>query len=232
MGLDARSEILAAIRANLARSAGHAPQHAASAPAVSAGSAVEAGRRGPTDLSTPEARLERFREEVIAVGGRFAHARDAREAGSIVAGILLSTGARRVAISDAPVARAAASAFPAAVQRVVDAPPADLFACDAGVTSAQWAIAQTGTLVLVSESERNRLTSLVPPVHIALVDARSIVGTLAEVLATLGAGGADALARVVTLVTGPSRTADIELTLAIGVHGPRELYVVAVENAG
>ena len=63
-----------------------------------------------------------------------------------------------------------------------------------------------------------------PPVHIALLDGSQIVGTLGEALALLRKS--EQVSPIVTLVTGPSRTADIELTLAIGVHGPQELFVV------
>lgn len=102
--------------------------------------------------------------------------------------------------------------------------PADVFTFDIGVSGAQAGIAETGTLLLDSSRERHRLVSLVPPVHIAILDASQIVGTLGEALSLMRQD--EAVSPIVTLVTGPSRTADIELTLAIGVHGPQELYVV------
>jgi L-lactate utilization protein LutC len=107
-----------------------------------------------------------------------------------------------------------------------DAPPAtkELFELDVGITGVQAAIAETGTLVLDSSVERNRLVSLVPPIHIAILDASRIYPTLADVLALLQSG--DEVSAAITFITGPSRTADIELTLAIGVHGPQELYVI------
>jgi L-lactate utilization protein LutC len=117
----------------------------------------------------------------------------------------LTTG-KRIATSDAP------------------PPTKDLFHFDVGITNAQAAIAETGTLVLDSAVEQNRLVSLVPPVHIAILDASRIFATLGETLAALQSG--DELSPAITFITGPSRTADIELTLAIGVHGPQELYVI------
>jgi L-lactate dehydrogenase complex protein LldG len=83
-------------------------------------------------------------------------------------------------------------------------------------------------LVLDSSVERNRLVSLVPPVHIAILDASRIYASLAETLAGLQSRGE--LSPAITFITGPSRTADIELTLAIGVHGPQELYVIINEG--
>jgi L-lactate utilization protein LutC len=109
-----------------------------------------------------------------------------------------------------------------------DQPRSDLFKSDVGVTRAQAGIAETGTLVLDSSVERNRLVSLVPPMHIAIVNASQIYPTLNEVLGALQSGAE--LSPAITFITGPSRTADIELTLAIGVHGPQELYVIVVRN--
>jgi L-lactate utilization protein LutC len=100
----------------------------------------------------------------------------------------------------------------------------ELFEVEVGITQAQAGIAETGTLVLDSSVERNRLVSLVPPVHIAILDASRIYTTLGETLAALQSG--DEISPAITFITGPSRTADIELTLAIGVHGPQELYVI------
>ena len=109
-----------------------------------------------------------------------------------------------------------------------DASRSDLFKYDAGITSAQAGIAETGTLVLDSSVERNRLVSLVPPVHIAILDASRIYQTLGETLTALQSG--EEVSPAITFITGPSRTADIELTLAIGVHGPQELYVIINRN--
>ena len=67
-----------------------------------------------------------------------------------------------------------------------------------------------------------------PPVHIAIINASQIVETLGEALAMLRRE--QKVSPIVTLVTGPSRTADIELTLAIGVHGPQELFVIVNQD--
>jgi L-lactate dehydrogenase complex protein LldG len=83
-------------------------------------------------------------------------------------------------------------------------------------------------LVLDSSVERNRLVSLVPPVHIAILHASQIFMTLGETLSALQGG--DEISPAITFITGPSRTADIELTLAIGVHGPQELYVIVRQD--
>lgn len=133
--------------------------------------------------------------------------------------------AQRIAISDNPNVERLMHLTDLEIEALTIAPNAsDIFSYDVGISSAQAAIAETGTLVLDSADERHRLVSLVPPVHIAIVDASRICETLGEALALLR-NGKD-LSRAVTFITGPSRTADIELTLTVGVHGPQELYVI------
>ncbi len=102
-----------------------------------------------------------------------------------------------------------------------------LFAADAAVTRAEAAAADPGVLVLRPGPAEPRLLSLVPPVHVVLVPAERIFGTLEEALAR--GGFASPLPANLVLVSGPSKTADIELTLAFGVHGPRELLVFILE---
>lgn len=97
-----------------------------------------------------------------------------------------------------------------------------------GITSADYAIAETGTIVLVSGRERHRLASLLPPVHVCLLDPANIKPDMAELLARLSSkfDASDRFCAAVTLITGPSCTADIEQTLTRGMHGPRELHVL------
>jgi L-lactate dehydrogenase complex protein LldG len=95
-----------------------------------------------------------------------------------------------------------------------------------GISGAQAAIAETGTIVVASGTGRSRLVSLLPPVHVALVPGRRIYPTLPSFLAANP--GVVLEASNVVLVTGPSRTADIEMTLTHGVHGPREVHAIVV----
>ncbi|WP_324715396.1 LutB/LldF family L-lactate oxidation iron-sulfur protein [Carboxydochorda subterranea] len=94
-----------------------------------------------------------------------------------------------------------------------------------GVTTVDWAVAASGTLVLTSGPGRGRSVSLLPWVHVAVVPERALVARLEDVpLGRLDASS-------VVLVTGPSRSADIENDLSIGVHGPGEVHVVLVAGA-
>jgi L-lactate dehydrogenase complex protein LldG len=169
--------------------------------------------------------LERFKYALTAVGGHCLTIKGEAAAAAEVQRILEMKAAQRVAVTDSPLVGRVLGQVNTAVTWLENADKAALFGCDAGVTGSQWGIAETGTLVLESNHERHRLASLVPPVHIALLEAAKIRQTLGEVLALLQKD----LSRVVTFITGPSRTSDIELTLAIGVHGPAELYVIVIE---
>jgi len=100
---------------------------------------------------------------------------------------------------------------------------------DVGITSADYALAETGSLVMLSSAEEARLISLLPPVHVAIIPRSRLLANLDELLATIPKP-ADQTSSMV-LITGPSRTADIEQILIRGVHGPGEVYAVIVENA-
>jgi len=147
-------------------------------------------------------RVDRFKESVESVAG---HCVITTDVADVLSRIITDLKAQRVASSDNP-------------------PNAhDIFSYDVGISTAQAAIAETGTLVLDSAYERHRLVSLVPPVHIAIIKESAIVETLSDALTLIQQ---NEISPAITFITGPSRTADIELTLTIGVHGPQELYVI------
>ncbi|MGE5850141.1 MAG: LutC/YkgG family protein [Candidatus Methylomirabilota bacterium] len=100
-------------------------------------------------------------------------------------------------------------------------PQADIRAvaeCDLGVTGVDAALPETGTLLLRSSPEKPRVVSLLPRVHLAIFQRSALRADLHQAFAEVKED------RYVVLITGPSRTADIELTLTLGVHGPKSLY--------
>lgn len=108
------------------------------------------------------------------------------------------------------------------------------FAADAGITGADFVLVETGSLVLTSLTEGSQLTSLAPPVHIALYRRSQIRASLDEILQNLPVSldpGRPSPARSAVFVTGTSRTADIEQILVRGVHGPREVHAILVEDS-
>ncbi len=96
----------------------------------------------------------------------------------------------------------------------------------AGITSADYALSATGTLVMLSSPREARMISLLPPLHIAVIPASAILADLDELLTILPLPAQDTSSMV--MITGPSRTADIEQILVRGVHGPGEIRVVIV----
>jgi len=101
---------------------------------------------------------------------------------------------------------------------------------DVGVSRAFAAVAETGTLVLVSDPNNPTRLNFLPPTHVAVVSAAEIVGDYEEAWARIRAelAGADGrfMPPTVNWITGPSRTADIEQTLLLGAHGPQRLHIV------
>jgi len=113
------------------------------------------------------------------------------------------------------------------------------FSAEVGITGVDFALVESGTLVVTSLTEGSQLASLAPPVHVALYRREQVVATLEEVLDRLPglAVSGDPAAptgpkggRSVVFITGTSRTADIEQILIRGVHGPREVHAILVED--
>jgi len=219
MNNEARQSILGSIRSHLAASAPYDAQQQTEPSAVAPG-------RSKTSIPLREL----FTQSLELVGGHCIIANGDTEIANVLTTIInrlqkTNVRAQRIAISDNPNVERLMYLTDLEIEALTIAPnAADIFSYDVGISSAQAAIAETGTLVLDSADERHRLVSLVPPVHIAIVNASRICETLGEALALLRNG--KELSRAVTFVTGPSRTADIELTLTVGVHGPQELYVI------
>lgn len=238
---DARDVILRSIRSHLAASVPHDAIYAETTEAGHS-SHVDVAPKIPRDDGADLSRNEGnslvglFSENLEAVDGHCVVAHGELEivhALKSIIGELQKTKlrARRIALSDDAMVERLARLIAAEVDEIAVAPDAAaLFGYDVGITRVQAAIAETGTLVLDAARERHRLVSLLPPVHIAIVDASQICLTLGEALSVLRRG-TEEVSPTITFVTGPSRTADIELTLAIGVHGPQELYVVVNDGA-
>src|SRR5437879_5896522 len=105
---------------------------------------------------------------------------------------------------------------------------------DIGITGGNALIAETGTLLLVTNEGNADLATSVPPVHIAVVGIEKIVPTLDDAMAIVKllarSGTGQKITTYTQLITGPSRSADIELKTQIGVHGPKELHIVLLDN--
>ncbi len=221
-----KAAILDAIRDGLAGARAELRSRGRSEPRYEA--LVSPGR--PVGLDTEADRVARFRERLEAVAGRCTLVHDEAEAAAALRRIVEAKGARRLAVSDDSTVQLVSAGLDAVELWKPGGDRAELLEADLGLSTAQWGIAETGTLVLESAAERHRLVSLVPPVHVALLRASRILGTLGQALAAVRRDDPTGMSRAVTLITGPSRTADIELTLVVGVHGPKELHVLLLQD--
>jgi L-lactate dehydrogenase complex protein LldG len=188
--------------------------------------------------------LERFGHELERVGGVLHRVGEAGEVVDVVARIAAERAMDKVVAwpgatlgvdVTAPLAARGLHATPMPGAEVGTAERERLrtlaAAAQVGVTGADIAIAETGTLVVVSGAGRPRSTSLLPACHVAVFDRTALVESLAQVGVFLEAWQIDAESgAVINFITGPSRTADIELTLTRGVHGPKEVHAVFVDR--
>ena len=108
------------------------------------------------------------------------------------------------------------------------------FSAGVGISGVDYVLAETGSLVLTSETEGCQLASLAPPIHVGLYRRSQVMISLDEILERLPMQanlGANVAGRSTVFITGPSRTADIEQILIRGVHGPREVHAILVEES-
>ena len=179
-----------------------------------------AARQAEAPTGVGESPVDRFCLELKALGGQ-AHRVPQVELRGRLLEFLRERGAHQVAVWD-QIEGFDAAALGANGISVTRGPDPKI---TLGITAASAAIAETGTLLLMSGNGSPLSASLLPEIHVAIVPASQIVWSLEQALRHPGLPEASAA----VLITGPSRTADIEMTLTIGVHGPKELIVFVVE---
>jgi L-lactate dehydrogenase complex protein LldG len=184
--------------------------------------------------------VARFVKELSAVGGVAHVVTDAAEVGAVVGKILEETAARSALCWEHPaldrlglaelLAERGVEMWTYARLAALDLPEqrARILAADIGITGVTWAVAETGTIAVASGPGTERLASLAPPVHVALVERDQILPDLFDLFARFDPVGV-ALPSNLALITGPSKTGDIELKLTTGVHGPGLWHVVVVQ---
>jgi L-lactate dehydrogenase complex protein LldG len=106
----------------------------------------------------------------------------------------------------------------------------NLESCDASITSCEYLVARTGTIVMSAAQQSGRTVSVYAPIHICIAYVGQLVYDIKEALQLLKEKYTGNIPSLVTFATGPSRTADIEKTLVVGVHGPKEVYLFLVDG--
>ncbi|MDZ4794506.1 MAG: lactate utilization protein [Bacteroidota bacterium] len=105
----------------------------------------------------------------------------------------------------------------------------DLAGCDVSITGCESLVARTGSIVMSSAQAKGRTASVYAPIHICVAYTSQLVYDLKDALQKAKDKYGNSLPSLITFATGPSRTADIEKTLVVGVHGPKEVYVFLIE---
>jgi L-lactate dehydrogenase complex protein LldG len=238
-----RAEFLGRIRAQVARTPGLFAATTSARPAraeeITETIRRELAERWPQTLA-------RFRTEFERVGGVFHRVGTAHEVPAAIARIARERDAHRLVAWHPDALGADWSATLAGDGIVSELMPsgavsdeterarlrATCAAADLGLTGVDLALAETGSLVLCSGPGRPRSTSLLPPYHVAVFDRTVLVESLQQAGVFLEAWHARGTSGgVINFITGPSRTADIELTLTRGVHGPKEVHAIFVDAA-
>jgi L-lactate dehydrogenase complex protein LldG len=222
-----REEVLQNIRAALNGSHQHGASHG---PAPSIEPASPTPGNGLLDR---EAAILRFETELMKVGGQFFLANGEQAVRDHVLSLAKSGNARSAvgwncsiiqelglaeALGNAGVKFNSDTGSDEFVQLAIHA--------GIGISGVDYALADTGSLVVISAPGRARSASLVPPIHIALVRPEQVLSDLNDLFPLLKERGT--LSSAIAFITGPSRTADIEMTLVVGVHGPQQLHVILV----
>lgn len=187
-------------------------------------------KKTPPEPDRIEDPLARFLEELEAVGGHGFRAADAGGARKYVLDLVRDRDAKLLVRWDDGELEALGVDVPlgeAGVEVVVwrDLPDfREVTArADVGLSTAEWAIAETGSLVLVSGPGRGRSVTLLPQTYVAVIPAGRVLGTVAEAIEKYAGGS---LPSNVCFHTGPSRSGDIEMSLVTGMHGPGDVHVV------
>lgn len=208
-----KESILHKTRTALARSAGQAP-------------ALVGPPRIRIPEVGPETRLQQFQQALEELGGVVCRASSGEDARRYVQDLM--RGKNAVASNSPLLAELGITRIEGVTSGIQDETRLRQACSTAavGITGADYALADTGTLVLFSSASEARMISLLPPLHVAVIRKEQILTGLDE-LFSLVPRPADRSSSMV-LITGPSRTADIEQILIRGVHGPGEIHVVVV----
>ena len=174
---------------------------------------------------------EEFKQRAEAISSRVFAARDNLEAARIIDGIINELGTKKVLTTSTPLVDSLGLEGVLSgkgIRIVRDNIRQEAEDADMGITEVDLCIAETGTLAHNATDVESRLISMLPPVHVALAPMDSLVPTFREAI-DLHSRDAGSLPGYLTFISGPSRTADIERVLTIGVHGPEILIVILIE---
>jgi len=176
-----------------------------------------------------------FKTQFLAAGGVLHASSDVDAARAKVIELASTCKARRILLGTGSVIDSL-NLEPLLRERGFDVARADtantrrdaMFAADVGISGVAYLVAETGSLVALASPAEPRGLTLLPPVHIAVASRAQLLPDLFDLYTVLQKQGSPALPSCVTLITGPSKTGDIELRLVTGVHGPGEVHLIFI----
>ena len=178
---------------------------------------------------TFEERLELFRKNSKELTTDFRLVETVADLNAQLAEIAKAEGWKRVATHSAELTNGACDALGLPVLKTDGGyDVCELEKCDAGISACDALVAQTGSVLVTSQSAGGRALSVLPPHHVVLARREQIVPDLTAAFALLKAKYATAYPSLISFITGPSRTGDIERILVLGAHGPKKLTVLCV----
>jgi L-lactate dehydrogenase complex protein LldG len=226
-----RDNILGRIKTALGRPAPVPGPHGAAAhkPPGLPGPA-EQRRVLPVVGDTYEARLALFQKNAVELKAAFHVVDGLSELGSRLAALGREEKWRKVASHQGELTDAACRALELPCLRTDQPYPVnDLESCDAGVSECDALVAQTGSVLVTSRSSGGRALSVLPPHHVVLARREQLVADLPEAFALIKSRYGTAYPSMISFITGPSRTGDIERILVLGAHGPKQLTIFLLE---
>jgi len=223
---EARDEILGRIREALRTPA---PRPHLSTEAATGRPAALGRPWLPDPGSSVETRLALLADNLAKLKAGLVRLPDMPSARSALAALALERGWRNVATHAHPDTRELAAGLPCPSWEVDTAfDKQRLEASDAGLTSCLSIVAQTGSILVTSAGDGGRALSILPHVHVVVGRVDQVTGDLADAFGQVRARHGGQLPSMLSFVTGPSRTGDIERILVLGAHGPRELILLLV----
>ncbi len=169
---------------------------------------------------------EQFAGEFIRLGGKFIFCANEHELFDSLTALYDGEGWSQLLCSEPYLL----SLFHKAKMDFIEPAAPDLEAADACITGCEALVARTGSFLLSSRQPLGRVSPVFFPVHIVIAFASQLVPDIGDGLALMQQRYGEDLPSMINLNTGPSRTADIEKTLVVGVHGPKEVYCFFVNN--
>jgi L-lactate dehydrogenase complex protein LldG len=206
---------------------------------------VPAPAHGPTDLPTPadhrrvlpktgatlEEQLALFAQNAADLRATFRSLKDAGQLDAELRMMRDSEGWKRAAAHRGALAERAAQALGLPLLLVNDGcAKHELEQCDVGITECDALVAQTGTVVVTSRTAGGRALSVLPPHHVVVARREQLVADLPAAFALLQARHGANYPSMISFITGPSRTGDIERILVLGAHGPKKLTILCLQG--